>query len=138
MINLIQRITNKIYQELCDVSKATATRDLTELIDKHKLLKRTGEVGAGTAYKLIGSNKIIITQSYTLISRTKANSTNQNLSISISLPTLLKRKYGPLNTKRLPLSAWQPLQSIFQTKKHYDKKRLLRFNYQAIRIVYDC
>jgi ATP-dependent DNA helicase RecG len=48
-------ITNKIYQELCDTSKATATRDLTELIEKYKLLKRTGEVGAGTVYKLIGS-----------------------------------------------------------------------------------
>ena len=48
-------ITNKIYQELCDVSKATATRDLTELIDKFKLLERKGEVGAGTIYKLIGS-----------------------------------------------------------------------------------
>ncbi len=48
-------ITNKIYQELFGVSKATATRDLTELIDKFKLLKRKGEVGAGTAYKLIGS-----------------------------------------------------------------------------------
>ncbi len=48
-------ITNKIYQELCNVSKATATRDLTELIDKFKLLERKGEVGAGTVYKLIGS-----------------------------------------------------------------------------------
>jgi ATP-dependent DNA helicase RecG len=48
-------ITNKIYQGLCNTSKATATRDLTELIDKHKLLERTGEVGAGTTYKLIGS-----------------------------------------------------------------------------------
>ena len=48
-------ITNTIYQELCDVSKATATRDLKELIDKFKLLERKGEVGAGTVYKLIGS-----------------------------------------------------------------------------------
>ncbi len=48
-------ITNKIYQEICEVSKATATRDLTELIDKFKLLGRSGEVGAGTSYKLIGS-----------------------------------------------------------------------------------
>lgn len=48
-------ITNKIYQELCDVSKATATRDLAELIDKYKLLVRFGDVGAGTIYKLIGS-----------------------------------------------------------------------------------
>ncbi len=50
-----EEITNKIYQELCEVSKATATRDLTELIEKFKLLIRTGEVGAGTVYKLIGS-----------------------------------------------------------------------------------
>ncbi|MCF8299153.1 MAG: putative DNA binding domain-containing protein [Saprospiraceae bacterium] len=50
-----KQITNKIYQELCDVSKATATRDLTELIKKYKLLERSGEVGAGTTYKLIGS-----------------------------------------------------------------------------------
>lgn len=50
-----KQITNKIYQELCDVSKATATRDLTELIEKFKLLERTGDVGAGTTYKLIGS-----------------------------------------------------------------------------------
>ncbi len=48
-------ITNSAYQELCGVSKATATRDLTELIEKFKLLERTGEVGAGTVYKLIGS-----------------------------------------------------------------------------------
>ena len=48
-------ITNKIYQELCDTSKATATRDLAELVEKHKLLERLGDVGAGTTYKLIGS-----------------------------------------------------------------------------------
>ncbi|HKK81593.1 MAG TPA: ATP-binding protein [Prolixibacteraceae bacterium] len=48
-------ITNKTYQNLCNVSKATATRDLTELVEKYKLLERTGEVGAGTTYKLIGS-----------------------------------------------------------------------------------
>ncbi|MCK4919821.1 MAG: hypothetical protein KAS71_02170 [Bacteroidales bacterium] len=51
--NLI--ITNKVYQEIGKVSKATATRDLTELIEKFKLLERSGEVGAGTSYKLIGS-----------------------------------------------------------------------------------
>ena len=48
-------ITNKTYQNLYDVSKATATRDLTELVEKYKLLERTGEVGAGTTYKLIGT-----------------------------------------------------------------------------------
>ena len=50
-----QSMTNNIYQEICDVSKATATRDLTELSEKFKLLERYGEVGAGTSYKLIGS-----------------------------------------------------------------------------------
>ena len=54
-LNENNTITNKIYQELCEVSKATATRDLTELVEKHKLLERTGDVGAGTTYKLIGS-----------------------------------------------------------------------------------
>ena len=50
-----KQITNKIYQEICNVSKATATRDLTELIEKFNLLERLGDVGAGTSYKLIGS-----------------------------------------------------------------------------------
>jgi len=48
-------ITNKKYQELCKVSKATATRDLTELVEYFQLLERIGDVGAGTTYKLIGS-----------------------------------------------------------------------------------
>jgi len=49
------KITNSEYQRINNVSKATATRDLTELVTKHKLLERTGEIGAGTSYKLIGS-----------------------------------------------------------------------------------
>ena len=49
------KITNSDYQTLNDVSKATATRDLTELLEKHKILKRTGDIGAGTNYILIGS-----------------------------------------------------------------------------------
>jgi len=48
-------ITNSEYQTLNDVSKATATRDLTELLENHKILKRTGNIGAGTNYILIGS-----------------------------------------------------------------------------------
>jgi len=40
---------------LCEVSKATATRDLSELVEKYNLLERTGDIGAGTTYKLIGS-----------------------------------------------------------------------------------
>jgi len=49
------KITNKDYQELNEVSKATATRDLTELVEQFSILKRTGEIGAGTSYALIGS-----------------------------------------------------------------------------------
>lgn len=48
-------ISNSNYQDLCEVSKATATRDLTELVEKYGLLERKGDVGAGTTYKLIGS-----------------------------------------------------------------------------------
>jgi len=50
-----KELSNKIYQEICNVSKATATRDLTELIEKFRVLKRSGDVGAGTIYQLIGS-----------------------------------------------------------------------------------
>lgn len=49
------KITNSEYQTINDVSKATATRDLSELVEKYKLLSRTGDVGAGTSYILIGS-----------------------------------------------------------------------------------
>ena len=49
------RITNSEYQTLNEVSKATATRDLTEIVEKYKILKRTGDIGAGTSYALIGS-----------------------------------------------------------------------------------
>lgn len=49
------KITNSEYQALNNVSKATATRDLTELVEKFKVLKRTGDIGAGTSYILIGS-----------------------------------------------------------------------------------
>jgi len=50
-----KKLTNSEYQKINNVSKATATRDLTMLVTKHKLLERTGEIGAGTSYKLIGS-----------------------------------------------------------------------------------
>ena len=50
-----RKINNSDYQTLNDVSKATATRDLTELVEKFKVLDRSGEVGAGTTYVLIGS-----------------------------------------------------------------------------------
>jgi len=40
---------------LNNVSKATSTRDLTELVEKFKILERSGEFGAVTSYILIGS-----------------------------------------------------------------------------------
>lgn len=49
------KINNIDYQTLNEVSKATASRDLTELVEKFKLLARSGVVGAGTTYVLIGS-----------------------------------------------------------------------------------
>jgi ATP-dependent DNA helicase RecG len=49
------KITNSDYQTLNNVSKATATRDLTELVETYRILKRTGDIGAGTNYILIGS-----------------------------------------------------------------------------------
>ena len=49
------RITNSEYQKLNEVSKPTATRDLSELVEAYKLLENKG-VGAGSYYKLaIGS-----------------------------------------------------------------------------------
>jgi ATP-dependent DNA helicase RecG len=44
------KISNTNYQELFGVSKATATRDLTELLDKFGLLEKVGQTGAGTSY----------------------------------------------------------------------------------------
>jgi ATP-dependent DNA helicase RecG len=50
-----KNISNQKYQELYKVSKATATRDLTELVDTFKLIKKEGTTGAGTTYVLMGS-----------------------------------------------------------------------------------
>ncbi|MCC5945312.1 MAG: putative DNA binding domain-containing protein [Bernardetiaceae bacterium] len=49
------KITNSKYQELFDVSKATATRDLTQLVEHFALLDKIGQTGVGTAYILNGS-----------------------------------------------------------------------------------
>jgi ATP-dependent DNA helicase RecG len=45
------KITNSEYQEINEVSKPTATRDLSELTDTYKILKNSG-IGAGSIYKL--------------------------------------------------------------------------------------
>jgi ATP-dependent DNA helicase RecG len=48
------KITNKKYQELNRISRATATRDLQELVEK-KILEQFGSKGQGTFYRLIAS-----------------------------------------------------------------------------------
>lgn len=48
-------ITNTQYVDLFKISRQTATRDLTELADKFRLLTRKGAGGAGTSYGLIDS-----------------------------------------------------------------------------------
>ena len=40
---------------ICGFARATATRVLTDLLENPKILKRTGDIGAGTNYILIGS-----------------------------------------------------------------------------------
>lgn len=46
------KISNADYQKLFNVSKATATRDLTDLTEKFDLLEKVGQTGAGTSYTL--------------------------------------------------------------------------------------
>ena len=48
-----KRITNARVQEICSVTKATATRYLKELEGMY--LERVGETGRGTYYKIKGS-----------------------------------------------------------------------------------
>lgn len=50
-----KNISNQKYQQLFEVSKATATRDLTELVDNFGILKKEGTTGAGTSYIFMGS-----------------------------------------------------------------------------------
>jgi len=52
------KITNSNYQELCDVSKRTASRDIKELINMNLLISN-GKSGAG-AYYMIAHNGVII------------------------------------------------------------------------------
>lgn len=48
------RISNKEYQSINNISKRTATNDLTELVDKFKILNKIGTSGAGIYYELMG------------------------------------------------------------------------------------
>ncbi|MEA2077898.1 MAG: hypothetical protein U9O95_07770 [Candidatus Marinimicrobia bacterium] len=49
------KISNSQYQEINDISKPTATRDLRELVEEYHLFEKSGKKGAGSYYKLIGS-----------------------------------------------------------------------------------
>jgi predicted HTH transcriptional regulator len=53
-INKYETLTNGLYQQINTVSKATATRDLQELVKKN-LVVTDGKKGAGARYKM-GSN----------------------------------------------------------------------------------
>lgn len=53
-IRKMGQINNTRYQELTNVSKPTATRDLQELIKK-SVLQKSGVTGKGTSYRLKGS-----------------------------------------------------------------------------------
>ena len=46
------KITNSDYKNLNNISKATATRDLTELLNKFEIIIKVGETGVGTFYTL--------------------------------------------------------------------------------------
>jgi ATP-dependent DNA helicase RecG len=48
------KISNKEYQVLNEISKRTATTELSELVNKFRLLAKTGTSGAGISYKKMG------------------------------------------------------------------------------------
>jgi ATP-dependent DNA helicase RecG len=48
------KINNKEYMDIGGISKATATRDLRELVEK-EVFKQHGTKGQGIFYQLIGS-----------------------------------------------------------------------------------
>jgi len=48
------KITNSDYQTLNDISKRTATTELTELVEKFKILTKTGTSGSSISYTIVG------------------------------------------------------------------------------------
>jgi ATP-dependent DNA helicase RecG len=59
-VNQNGKISNTEYQSLCEVSKATASRDLAELADKFDLVEKVGLTGAGTFYIKKNPNGLIM------------------------------------------------------------------------------
>lgn len=49
-----RKITNSEYQELNNVSKRTATNELTELVNFFKVLIKLGTMGKGVYYETMG------------------------------------------------------------------------------------
>ena len=54
-VNKFGKVSNQKYQELNEVSKATATRDLAKLVDNFQILEKQGITGVGTIYVRKGS-----------------------------------------------------------------------------------
>lgn len=48
------KITNREYQSLNEVSKRTATNELKQLSEDFKIIKKSGTLGSGVSYQLIG------------------------------------------------------------------------------------
>ncbi|HOE39792.1 MAG TPA: ATP-binding protein [Bacteroidales bacterium] len=48
------KITNSDYQSLNNISKRTATTELTELVNQFKVLTKTGTSGSSVSYKIVG------------------------------------------------------------------------------------
>jgi ATP-dependent DNA helicase RecG len=48
------KITNSDYQKLNEVSKRTATRELTSLVDTYKILIKESTSGSSISYKTVG------------------------------------------------------------------------------------
>jgi ATP-dependent DNA helicase RecG len=48
------KISNSDYQKLNEISKRTATNELTELVEKYVLFERKGTSGSSIFYKIMG------------------------------------------------------------------------------------
>ncbi|NLP19286.1 MAG: hypothetical protein GX378_00750 [Bacteroidales bacterium] len=48
------KIINSDYQSLNNISKRTATTELTELVNQFKVLTKTGTSGSNISYKIVG------------------------------------------------------------------------------------
>ena len=48
-----KNITNKDYQKINNISKRTASSELTELVENYNILNKVGNYGAGVSYEAI-------------------------------------------------------------------------------------